>query len=729
MESRREIHQTLHGYDGGHRLLASSTSLDTSEERVLLEYTDLSGSRVSGFDEYLMGYPIPHSDRYAFSKSWYAFEMERPGCVWTQTLLLDLEQLSSISNLSDLLSIFERPKKGEYEAYRRAISYEVPARTQLSQSSLTWRQEYGLRFYADIFHSLFERIQKVVIPASSSSVHDDLIVGIWTQLWGALRLRFTFCTASFSNKLINREQFVCQVVPVQSVNVFRSELLRRNIGASSKRDNTVIIDELTLEQSGRHINRYQALYSSLLHIQEGIRDVRDDEIIRFVWEYGSELPPFRKNFGWLVRLFQSMHVSPDSKRLAVIAKAVSGKFPKPNEQRELKRRLFGRGSGQIASDDEILRFTLFSEDISFLDTNDLDLEKRVGNFWEEDFDTASRYLNDVSKMPSVTLIQNQFLRLSASHLDREQFAGLIAGNPSLIETLLKANAELAASPDVWRLREESQHTVFSTLMDRFATGNLTPRKKRVWSGVVAAMLQADNDEFAVPLDNIFSDAVVGWVLDWWSESSKSPKGKWYEILWSDDARLFEWATSHSQGWHVKGSLAATLDPTSPTVRHFGTSVWINLLNHLDSSFSKSELTDIEVFLLTLGLSDVDLGSRQLVEKTFSRIYSLVEDNKLSSANWRRIHPVVPDGGLIFGWDKCRRLEEALIHLITQRGWPVEMLLQIGSSKKLFKRLIKRADDYSRGRESLWQLRSHISSGTLSCSKSQMDVLDEYSSSY
>ena len=88
------IEQTLHGYSDGHRLLAASTELPRDARYAMLGLSDISGrSMVSGFEEYLTGYPVPDSSLYAFAKTWYAPEMERPGCVWTHTLLIESRNL------------------------------------------------------------------------------------------------------------------------------------------------------------------------------------------------------------------------------------------------------------------------------------------------------------------------------------------------------------------------------------------------------------------------------------------------------------------------------------------------------------------------------------------------------------------------------------------------------------------------------------------------------------
>ena len=54
------IHQLLHGYKGGHRLLEGSTRrLKPPDERLVLGLSDASGSRFGpGMASYLTGYPL-----------------------------------------------------------------------------------------------------------------------------------------------------------------------------------------------------------------------------------------------------------------------------------------------------------------------------------------------------------------------------------------------------------------------------------------------------------------------------------------------------------------------------------------------------------------------------------------------------------------------------------------------------------------------------------------------
>ena len=106
------IHQFLHGYSEGHRLIAGSLKLPTDLARLMLRMSDLSGSSVvKGFDQYVTGYPLDSINAYALAMTWYAPEMSRPGCVWTHTLALPMQILATIPSLGQLVHLFKRPAR------------------------------------------------------------------------------------------------------------------------------------------------------------------------------------------------------------------------------------------------------------------------------------------------------------------------------------------------------------------------------------------------------------------------------------------------------------------------------------------------------------------------------------------------------------------------------------------------------------------------------------------
>lgn len=119
-----QFEQTLHGYYKGHGLLASSvSSLEQEDSSLMATLSDWTGYRGSKEEEdnYLTVYPLSSGKYMAFAKTWYAREMERPGCVWTHTLLVPIECFKGNFDIRNLLKFFRRPEKDHYTLYNEAL--------------------------------------------------------------------------------------------------------------------------------------------------------------------------------------------------------------------------------------------------------------------------------------------------------------------------------------------------------------------------------------------------------------------------------------------------------------------------------------------------------------------------------------------------------------------------------------------------------------------------------
>lgn len=118
------IEQLLHGYQDGHSRLAGSIyNLSPKDSARVSMMSDWSGYKdPAGKDHsYITAYRLEDSGLYVVAKSWYAQEMERPGCVWTHSLLINPAELTPAFDFRSLQRYFVRPKKGDYGTYNKPI--------------------------------------------------------------------------------------------------------------------------------------------------------------------------------------------------------------------------------------------------------------------------------------------------------------------------------------------------------------------------------------------------------------------------------------------------------------------------------------------------------------------------------------------------------------------------------------------------------------------------------
>ena len=223
------IEQNLHGYADGHRLLAGSVDLPRQEKYLMLGLSDMSGrSMVPGFEEYLTGYPLPDAGLYTFARTWYAPEMERPGCVWTHTLLIGESDLGNVRNLGGLRRLFRRPTKGDkvsWDEYRVPLEYVERGH---DVSAAPWMEQH----LAFALWGLYGADLPLFHPAEDARQLEDMLLALWSQQWPSLRFAFRFCSGAIGVRVSGGNPFDYQIIPLSSIREARREVPASNVVAS-----------------------------------------------------------------------------------------------------------------------------------------------------------------------------------------------------------------------------------------------------------------------------------------------------------------------------------------------------------------------------------------------------------------------------------------------------------------------------------------------------------------
>jgi len=276
--------QTLHGYQDGHSLLAGSENLPHGAESTLFVLSDLSGPQVvSGFDEYLTGYPLPEIASYAFAKTWYAPEMQRPGCVWTHTLLVRFADMAQIDNFGTLLSCFKRPiaDPKSWIEYKERVTVEV---SREAPDLDVVKPPFPI--VSSVLKALYDTAElPVLLPAVDSRQFESLVLRIWSQQWPRVRRTFRFCTGAIENRTVDGKPFDLQVVPFKGIARIQREV----------RDSVLVDSENSVEEP-----HSRSWLNILLNDFYG----RDFALQQFIWEYGADVAPKRSSFKKLIEAFQ-----------------------------------------------------------------------------------------------------------------------------------------------------------------------------------------------------------------------------------------------------------------------------------------------------------------------------------------------------------------------------------------------------------------------------------------
>lgn len=190
------VEQSLHGYSKGHKQLSSSIDLDPQSRATMLIHSDLlvSSSRPNE-GSYLTGYPLKTAQRYVFAKTWMAGEGVRPGSVWTHSLILDLQTLTLLDDLSCLQTLFAFPDPHTHIDYTRSL--EINNRREYSAIEQFFDDERASMALHQLYGSNLE--QEIIVPDRDAG-NEQLAIALWRQMWPAMRREFAFITGRTSKK-------------------------------------------------------------------------------------------------------------------------------------------------------------------------------------------------------------------------------------------------------------------------------------------------------------------------------------------------------------------------------------------------------------------------------------------------------------------------------------------------------------------------------------------------
>jgi len=183
------LDQVFHGYDRGHKELASSCVLDDESRALMLIYSDLLadvGNAPEG--SYLACYPLPSASRHVLSRTWPAGAGARPGSVWTHSLVLDYQALALVSDLVALEPLLLR--SGVLDRGKGIKPLFVDADVQAAEP---------LRLGGSAGAALEGLYRKsavaITVPSATQTQNDHLALALWRQMWPGLRRQFAFVTS------------------------------------------------------------------------------------------------------------------------------------------------------------------------------------------------------------------------------------------------------------------------------------------------------------------------------------------------------------------------------------------------------------------------------------------------------------------------------------------------------------------------------------------------------
>ncbi len=642
----------------------------------MLLLSDLSGpSIVKGFEVYTTGYPMPEEGLFALSRTWYAPEMTRPGCVWTHTLLIPVSSLALVPSIGALSCLFSRPsdvdQKDNFQRYSRPLALDptaVPLGSPLDKQSS--------EIAPGVIAALYETPGAcVVVAASDAQTFEGLIFSLWSQQWPRLRRAFSFCTGSLGRRGGTDFEFDLQIVPESALRQFQRGREARPF---------VLLNPASTKRGS-----VDSWVASAVH---DLESASPTPLRQFLWSFGPDESDGRAAFQRLCRVYEILEIpSPPRDRVPRLVSFIDANYQEMDTGLRLKSSLFSYPHGTVGgSTRPIEEQCALSERLLRLlgrvvPVQIVNLHERGQGLARA---SASEAVLLVDRIPSEpeAVYAGEFVRAVAETLTSlDVFVSSI--RDSTVARLVAFNPALAASPLAWRASAERQRAVVRALE---AHGSLQPA---VLTEIARMSLEEASD---LVMEAEFGDAGK-WpkaqaLLAWASETSRPDASatvcRWRGLLAQEGNAVLQWLEGRLDLSALVTFAAALILEPAASISKFAASFWAKTPQMPLATVGRAEANRAASFVLRKALETPERKAAAAVATAFRVVYLAAEADELSTESWSVLSPVLP--GTWWSWDKCQRLLEGTVQHFARCSWGHKEFIETFEKRQLLDRALRLA---------------------------------------
>ena len=714
-----KVDQTLHGYEGGHRLIESSRSVPADSDRKMHILSDMSGaSLVRGFEDYFTGYALPEIGCYVLARTWYADEMDRPGCVWTHSLLIDQDDIGSLKT-HNLIHHFQRPedKGGRFKEYSRILEVKSTSRSErkpdwpeslrLMDDQKTWREQRQLAKL--VLVALYKSPDNpVFLEARRSSEYQWLPLRIWDQQWPSLRTEFSFCTGAIDGREIQGDPLDLQIVPSKRVRSLKNKFRGCEFISYNYNDDS---DTESREK----------------WIDISVKDIvpnNKSRLSEFFDRYDPNVRNGRSVFVPLVNIYKILYGKeyPSKNDLIDIIHLLSENFSGQREAYNLKEKYLRK----------VVQSSYSCDMLSVL------CSKEAGDVFEpgllKSYLTKSEYLKACSKReillgiikPESNEVGERVVEILVCEMEIEKLLRAIKDNPKLLHDVLSARPELVEETEFWK---EEYTQCFDREVAVLVEETLESGAKL--SSVIGAIMEAGRTRLASDLVRNGGEEALIAFLNWANQADEFDKN---DLDWSVRSKIRS-SPSYVEAWleqcegpraNLISFIADLLSPNRLKVKNTGPMVWVQAARSVSNSkLKRKKYIQSLSFILVLGF-DAEKG-KPVIVSTFQPVHDAAASDDLNPRTRSWLRDVLakhtrPSLGDVFGWDYCAKLRQALVSRWLDEEWPKTELLDAVTEADTLRRTLSLISRTEEGDDWIEQLKQELRNQSVDLDKETLSVL-------
>lgn len=647
----------------------------------MLVLSDMSGpSMQPGFDEYLTAYPLPGTELFVLAKTWYAPEMQRPGCVWTHSLLILRSHIARVACAS-LLGAFRRP---QLDGVETAATKPVEVDEASGDTTPDAFADRGLA--AAMIGAVLGQPRPVIVVAETASQFEALFLRLWEELWPAERTRFSFCTGALMPRANAGALLDLQAVP-------------RAIPPSQFRKSASSALVLDLRTPGKP----EAWVDLVL---DGA--VKGDATFRTWLEAAAGADAGRAVVPSLAPIFGEWHAPGSSARSALMS-VVGAKDLETGARSRLIGMVFDRAYTEsgAAGRRDLLQVLCAHRDQDLAPIASM-LEDKTKRLFEES--RADGVMLVLSLLGGeLTDVGERLLRTAVLLLvpnDVETFGDAQA---PFLPTIVGANPALAQSPILWQRVGSRAIDVLSQL----GAANLEEDAR---GAVIDAIFSSGRDVSVDAIVRFGGKVAIIRALSALASDQLQLSWQWRTALSAQPNTVLEWLEN------LGAPSLRDLDLGSRFVSPKATQSRLATVWKSGTASSGSVAPRVAAFGLTLAFWEADVKS-PLLAACFQPTYDAAGSSRLEYEEWDWLREQAPAVSWYRDWDRCERLAAALGRLLEKRNASLETVFGIVHSRPAIRKVAAVLHDEKDTRPYLKALRKAVGSSSVG-TREQRDALLE-----
>lgn len=626
LDNQMKIHQSVHGYDSGHKLMSCSLNLPKSTQSMMSKMSDASLTGYSSsLKPYITGYPLPEIGAYAIAKTWPAPEMPRPGCVWTHTLIIDYADLALIKDATILLELFKKPSLEQVYKYKEGITFQPDSSSFVKEQLIHTSSIAPIIF--DIYNSALNKIR---YPSIENA--EEITLLIWSQQWPKLRRNFSFRTLV------------------------------------SKSSNSTEFDlSFTTEYYSNNFERSTVEAEWLKSAEEDL-SVMGSDFRAFLWRYGAACTKYRESYIPLVKVYSALQSNKLNDGLSTALKICLGW---PGCPTTLLVNLVNVAFDQINDVEDTHIINLMLKVISKLKTIDngyisvyKKLGELVGKFSSSKISEFINNLNENQKEFSESIVKN-------IHISKlEPLIPLVNYD---INQIFNLRNDICLLPVYWY----SKNTLSPEII------NLIDSKELFLSDIMSAALMAHNNDVIEDFIREYKTEAVSYILK--SMCEQNEFNNLARAVSRNQKYLFEaFNTFETLPLALLDSVSSYIDPRVLISRN-EKDIWISMISKNERQKLNYHI-DFSIFLFVRAFHSPS-NAENLLALTMDIIVDSLYKQSLTYKQWSRVEKVIMPLAW-WDWDKCEQLLKAVVNLFVRNGIQLDDNSKITSSPILLKRILK-----------------------------------------